>query len=132
VPPPASSSSADAAPMARSSGLNSEENEGLGYWSPTASTSRSTPVSCSAISVAEAKRRDGSGSVARRSARKNDSCSVSSGTAAGSGSAKQYSALWYPLNSKLSTARERPTEYKSDDGEGPSVAISGAWKPTVP
>ena len=55
------SSSPASAPTACSSGLNSAENAGRGLPSPAASTSRSTPVSCSAISPAEAKRRAGVG-----------------------------------------------------------------------
>ena len=70
-------------PIAWSSGLNTVENAGLGVPSATASTSRSTPVSCSAISPAEPKRRSGSASVALRSSRSNDSCCSSSGTPSG-------------------------------------------------
>ena len=57
------------APTACSSGLNSEENAGRGLPSPAVSTSRKTPVSCSAMSPAEANRRAGSGLMARRSSR---------------------------------------------------------------
>ena len=69
--------------MAWSSGLNTVEKAGLGVPSATASTSRSTPVSCSAISPAEANLRSGSGSVARRSSRAKDSCCSSTGTPSG-------------------------------------------------
>ena len=39
---------------------------------------------------------------------------------------------WYPANSKVITARARPTVYRSEDTDGPCDAISGAWYPTVP
>ena len=54
-------------PTARSSGLNRPENAGRGRPSSTESTSRSTPVSCSAISPADWNLRPGSVWVARRS-----------------------------------------------------------------
>ena len=57
------------APVACNSGLNSDENAGRALPSPVASTSRRTPVSCSAMSPADAKRWPGSGLVARRSSR---------------------------------------------------------------
>ncbi len=53
----------------RSSGPNSEDSAGRGSPDWSATTSRSTPVSCSAISSAEANRRARSGSVARTSSR---------------------------------------------------------------
>ncbi|PSK46972.1 hypothetical protein B0E38_06962 [Streptomyces sp. 111WW2] len=55
--------------VTRTSGPNSVETAGLArpVWSET--TSRSTPVNCSAISCAEANLRAGSGSVARTSSR---------------------------------------------------------------
>jgi hypothetical protein len=71
------------ASTAWSSGLNTVENAGRGVPSAVASTSRSTPVSCSAISPAEPNLRSGSECVARRSNRANDSCCSSSGTASG-------------------------------------------------
>ena len=70
-------------PIAWSSGLNTVEKADLGTPSAIASTSRSTPVSCSAISPAEPNLRSGSWCVARRSSRANDSCCSSSGTASG-------------------------------------------------
>ena len=70
-------------PIARISGLNIIENAGRGVPSATASTSRSTPVNCSAISPAELKRLPGSALVARRSSRPNESCCASSGTPSG-------------------------------------------------
>ncbi|PPS85508.1 hypothetical protein BZZ08_03905 [Streptomyces sp. MH60] len=55
--------------VTRISGPNRVDTAGLArpVWSET--TSRSTPVSCSAISCAEANLRAGSGSVARTSSR---------------------------------------------------------------
>ena len=70
-------------PASRTSGPKTVENPGLGVPSATASTSRSTPVSCSAISPAEANRRPGSRWVARASSRARDSCCRSTGTASG-------------------------------------------------
>ncbi|WMI59258.1 hypothetical protein RBH85_22590 [Streptomyces rochei] len=55
--------------VTRTSGPNSVETAGRARPDCTETTSRSTPVSCSAISWAEANRRAGSGSVARTSSR---------------------------------------------------------------
>ena len=67
--------------------------------------------------------------MARRSNRANDSCCSSSGTPSGRLVEKRP---WKPRNSKVSTASARPTVYRSELTEGPSVSISGAWYPTVP
>ncbi len=116
-----------ATPMARSSGLNSAENAGLGLPSATASTSRSTPVSCSAISPAEPNRRSGSGSVARRSARQERLVL-----------GEQRHGRPDPAGCARTCPGSRRTRRSSRPGRGrpctgrrtakaPAVAISGAW-----
>ncbi|MFC7510896.1 hypothetical protein ACFQV4_08490 [Streptomyces thermocarboxydus] len=55
--------------VTRSSGPNSVDSAGRACPDCSETTSRSTPVSCSAISCADANLRAGSGSVARTSSR---------------------------------------------------------------
>ena len=72
-------SSAPYTPNRRRSGVNCRDGPGRGTPSSIASTSRSTPVSWSAMSSAEENRSSGFGFVARSSRRWNDSKRPSSG-----------------------------------------------------
>ncbi|KUH35392.1 hypothetical protein ATE80_29460 [Streptomyces kanasensis] len=110
----------------RRSGPNSVDRAGLGVPVSRATTSRSTPVSCSAISCAEPNRPAGSGSVARTSSRWNDSYRRKTGMCRGSGS-ESANTLVYPWKSNVSTASVRATVYRSDATDGPDSATSGAW-----
>ncbi len=74
------------APNTARSPLNTVDSAGLGVPSWWASTSRSTPTTCPAISVADANRRSSSIAVARRSNLRNESQVASTGTSAASGS----------------------------------------------
>jgi hypothetical protein len=67
-------------PNVRTSGPNTADRPGLGSLVPSASTSRSTPVSWSAMSSAESKRRSGSRCVALANNRWYEPNSENSGT----------------------------------------------------